>query len=435
MGAIFKVFSGLFILLALFFGAVLTWLIVSLEPVPVVKGWKDSTPSIERAEHWIAQVKSDVDSNKLFRVEINDQDLRSLIFYWSSRLNQAGQEWVKIYGADTAFTDDKLVVKVSTKIQLDQPRFMNVELVFSGHEGVPSWDSVMMGSVTLAGEWISWVWTEVVYPALPENRARLWKTVTGAVKRFDILPDKAVLVYRSNKELRETLKAQAEELVLGDKEEKAAIELYLSVLAAAASQHSLSDIPMSYLLRTMVGLAVSRSEQASAVDENRRMIRAFAIQVADDSVRSLLGPGIKPRFMDRPIILRGRFDLTQHFLVSAALALTLDEQTALNIGISKEKADARAGGSGFSFSDLTANMAGIRFATALTGSEEQARLAQQFLLQNRGEQTFMPEVAWLPQGLTTEAHSDLVRHPLYPAMLDRIIKRLQSLPLLLAVGE
>ena len=435
MRIILKLFYGLLILLALFFGAILTWLFISFKPVPAVQGWKDSTPSIERAEQWIDQVQSDMESNKLFRAEIDGRDLRSLIFYWSSRLNKLGQGRVKVYGADTAFTDDKLAVTLSTQFQLDQPRFINFEVVFSGHEGVPRWDYLRLGSVTLAGEWISWVWTELVFPLIPQKRASLWKTVTGAVKRFDIFPDKAVLVYRSNKELRETLKAQAEELVIGDKEEKAAIELYLSVLSAAAAQNSLSDIPMAYLLRTMVGLAIARSEQGSAVDENRRMIRAFAIQVADASVRPLLGPGIKPRSMDRPIVLRGRFDLTQHFLVSAALALSLDEQTALNIGVSKEKADAKAGGSGFSFSDLIADMAGIRFATALTGSEEQARLAQRFLLQNRGEQIFMPEITWLPQGLTTAAYTDLMRHPLYPAMLDKMVKRLENLPLLIAVGE
>ena len=67
--------------------------------------------------------------------------------------------------------------------------------------------------------------------------------------------------------------------------------------------------------------------------------------------------------------------------------------------------------------------------------KSQARQAQQFLLQNRGEQVFMPDVAWLPQGLTTAAYSDLVRHPLYPAMLDRIVQRLHALPLLVAVDD
>lgn len=435
MGFIFKVLYGLVIVSAFFFGSLATWFFISLEATPAVQGWKGSTPSIERAEHWIAQVQSDLDSNKLFRVDINEQDLRSLIFYWSNRLNQLGQGKVKIHGADAVFTGDKLVVRLSTRIALQQPGYINFELVFSDHEGLPRWDYFMMGDVAVPGELVAWVWRKQILPVLPPKRAMLWKTVTGAIKQFDILPDRAVLVYRSNRELREALKSQAMELVLGDKKEQETIELYLNVLAAAASQHTVSELPMSQLLRALVGLAIARSEQGSAVDENRRMIRAFAIQVADSSVRSLLGPGIKPQPLDRPIILRGRFDLAQHFLVSAALALTLDEQTALNIGISKEKADAKAGGSGFSFSDLTADMAGIRFASALTGNEAQARQAQQFLMNHRGEHVFMPEVAWLPQGLTTAAYTDLIRHPLYPVMLDRIIQRLRILPLLVAIDD
>lgn len=429
MKFIFKSILGLLTLLASIVVGFVLWLFLSLKPTPSVQGWQNSSPSLSQAEQWIGQVQADLDSNKLFRLEITTSDLQSLIYYWSNRLNALGADKFQVHGAASSFTGDKLLIRISVKSNLVEPRYINAEFMFSAHEGKPVWDYFKMIGVTLSGNTMSWMWQKQILPLLPSKRAQLWKTITGAVKDFEILPDRAVLVYRSNKELREQIKTQAMEWVVGDKEEVEAIELYLSVLRAAASQYSVSELSLSKLMRTLVGLAKSRSVNSSAVDENRRMIRAFAIQVADASVRSLLAPGVTPRSLGRPIILRGRFDLTQHFLISASLALILDEQTALDIGVSKELSDAKAGGSGFSFSDLAADMAGIRFATALTESEQRARWAQDYLLANSGEQVLMPKVAWLPQGLTTTAYSDLVRHPLYPAMLDRIIKSLNAVPL------
>jgi hypothetical protein len=70
--------------------------------------------------------------------------------------------------------------------------------------------------------------------------------------------------------------------------------------------------------------------------------------------------------------LHGRHDLAQHFSVSAALSAAMGEQAAESAGLLKEMLDAR-GGSGFSFADLSADLAGIAFARRLL--EKPDRLA------------------------------------------------------------
>ncbi len=77
--------------------------------------------------------------------------------------------------------------------------------------------------------------------------------------------------------------------------------------------------------------------------------------------------------------LRGRADALQHFAVSAALAALLGEPAALSAGIEKECLDAagkdRGQGSGFSFADLAAGLAGIAWASGIlekTQSREQS---------------------------------------------------------------
>ncbi|MBI5365567.1 MAG: hypothetical protein HZA54_00910 [Planctomycetes bacterium] len=102
--------------------------------------------------------------------------------------------------------------------------------------------------------------------------------------------------------------------------------------------------------------------------------------------------------------LRGRSDWVLHFLVSAALAVTAGENAARLAGIQKEMGDMRglsAGrGSGFSFGDLCANEAGIRFARWLAADPERtaARLgpwSERFAVAD-----FFPDARDLPENLT-----------------------------------
>jgi hypothetical protein len=98
--------------------------------------------------------------------------------------------------------------------------------------------------------------------------------------------------------------------------------------------------------------------------------------------------------------LRGRTDLLLHFAVSAALAATSGPGPAEFAGILKERNDMKPGGTGFSFADLMADLAGIRFA-AWVKADAKARLphlAKEF----RGADA-CPDPKGEPEGLTEEA--------------------------------
>jgi hypothetical protein len=60
--------------------------------------------------------------------------------------------------------------------------------------------------------------------------------------------------------------------------------------------------------------------------------------------------------------MQRRHDSAQHFGVSAALVAIAGPEAARAAGVVKELSDSRQGGSGFSFADLCADMAGVRFA-------------------------------------------------------------------------
>ena len=102
--------------------------------------------------------------------------------------------------------------------------------------------------------------------------------------------------------------------------------------------------------------------------------------------------------------MHGRRDLAQHFAVSAALAVLVGPQAAEQVGVAKEISDSR-GGSGFSFSDLLADIAGIEFASAIvTGRLPLSRVESGFFAQD-----FLPDVIAFQGSHSLEGFFEAVR--------------------------
>jgi hypothetical protein len=94
--------------------------------------------------------------------------------------------------------------------------------------------------------------------------------------------------------------------------------------------------------------------------------------------------------------VHGRHDLCQHFAVSGALTAVAGPKAAETAGLLKEVLDARPGGSGFSFADLSADFAGVAFAQELLRSPRRlADVARSFAVAD-----FAAPPAGLPEGLS-----------------------------------
>jgi hypothetical protein len=93
--------------------------------------------------------------------------------------------------------------------------------------------------------------------------------------------------------------------------------------------------------------------------------------------------------------MRGRGDLAQHFAVSCTLTALIGPGTAEVTGIVKELNDSR-GSSGFSFVDLSADMAGVAFATYVgEGKIPLSRVAESFAAED-----YLPEGRELREGIS-----------------------------------
>jgi hypothetical protein len=124
--------------------------------------------------------------------------------------------------------------------------------------------------------------------------------------------------------------------------------------------------------------------------------------------------------------LLGRRDLAEHFFVSVYLTTVLGDEAAHAAALSKELLEAQSG-SGFSFADLAASRAGVRFAEGIL----EKRVPFGMLPQVFTIDAFMPSVDGLPEKLPArefETQFGNAEHPKFREQLAEIDRRILALP-------
>jgi hypothetical protein len=125
--------------------------------------------------------------------------------------------------------------------------------------------------------------------------------------------------------------------------------------------------------------------------------------------------------------VRFRRDLCQHFAISAALTAIEGTARAEALGLAKEVADmTKKGGSGFDFSDLVGDFAGVEFANlVLANGEKLNTIRQKFVVAD-----YVPEVEDLADGLTEARFNALygsTSDKRFTDAVDSVRKRVKAL--------
>ena len=200
---------------------------------------------------------------------------------------------------------------------------------------------------------------------------------------------------------------------------------------------TLADTPQPavHFIRLTMKRAAQRSTPENAAEHNRAAILALAIFIGHHRVANFVGDvqpdadkALKPL---TPPLLRGRNDLARHFLISAALKVLSEQGVTLAIGEFKELMDRAMGGSGYSFVDLTADMAGIEFARVATSPVHAVRV-QQLLSDMHDDDVIMPPVDGLAEGLSKDQFIEQFERVDSDAYLQEVAKikaRLANVPL------
>lgn len=221
----------------------------------------------------------------------------------------------------------------------------------------------------------------------------------------------------------------------GDNSLEIRISYYLGFLMNVQSIPKSNNTSLSAYIRELMLEAQIQSQPDTAHLENEAAILALAIYAGSSRFANFVGlapPLAKDvlygDFMPK---LAKRTDLSQHFIFSAAIKLLSDQGVTVAIGEFKELMDRVVSGSGYSFVDLAADKAGVKFADYLTDPDT-AKAGQSNLSIASNESVFFPQVMDLPEGLKTDAFKQTfktVDSPEYQAMIDEIKGRVARLPL------
>jgi len=351
---------------------------------------------------------------QLRSLSLSERDIDLLVHH-------AARRWL---GADTRIRLQPGRLFLQASVAAPRGRWLNIELVLRQAAILPAVDSLRVGRLPVP--------SLLAMPLLRAFAARQGVQADALllavdwIERVTLAPGRMVVSYRIDPDtvsrLRGALVAPADQQRLRAYNERLAL-LTRGVEGQARS--------VAAVLPPLFALAAERSaDGGDALAENRAALLTLTF-FANDRPLGLVVPAAYhwPRPQPLTLTLRQRQDFALHFLISAVIAAEAGTPLADAVGLWKELADARRGGSGFSFNDLAADRAGTRFGELAVRDPVrlQARIAA-----GVGDVDLMPEPGDLPQHLPQAefiARYGGVGGAGYSRMLAEIEARIDALPL------
>lgn len=261
------------------------------------------------------------------------------------------------------------------------------------------------------------------------RRDETYASLADAFSRMRFDENQATLDYRWHPELLTRLERKSAELLIAP-EDQARMLAYAEQLDTLLKRHPHgSTVPLASVIAPL--FAHAQKNGGDVAEENRAALTALAAYVGGISLSRLL-KGDSQSIRRAPSVLlslHGRRDFAEHFLISAALTVNGGSRLANAIGLIKEEEDANKG-SGFSFTDLAFDRAGVQLGVRATG--DAAAQVQQRLAMARNDADLLPNFRDLPEFMP-QAEFDRrfgpVGSPRYQKVIDRIDARLAAHPL------
>ncbi|MCB1735574.1 MAG: hypothetical protein H6981_02690 [Gammaproteobacteria bacterium] len=258
--------------------------------------------------------------------------------------------------------------------------------------------------------------------------------VLEAINGYRITEQYAMVMYQWEPDLVKRLEGRGKGALIPDAD-KRAIAAYAKRAAEISRDPYLDNsVPLIRFLQPMFKLAEDRTQRGGdPILENRALVTAMSFYVNGTNVARLIGVPVETIGEAAPheLTLRSRHDFAQHFLTSAVITVAGGDKLADAIGLFKEVDDSH-GGTGFSFNDIAADRAGVRFGEMAVRSAEEAKRLQSVFADGPWESDFMPEVDDLPEFLSAERFKqeyERIGSVRYNAVVDKIEARIAKLKL------
>ena len=388
-----KLFYLTLFLITLSIVAILTVLYLSVEDKAMVASDQ------RMAEIDIEKIKRIIQSNKPAAVMSGKKiKLRLTSAEANQILALASKEYLPKINAVSEFPDNRLKLKLSYRLP-DNPagRFLNISVMLKLYYGKYfTIEALKIGKVVVP---------EMLLPYMQPLIKDFVKKYYGGyfvlwkhIKRIDIYNSVLTINYKITRNNFERVRRLARQILVSDKMRER-IKIYSKEMTRLSDELGTDAQSIMNFMRPVFKLAERRSLAGnSAIEENRVAILTLAAFNIGKNPLSYVSD-IEIKKPERIILtLKGREDLAKHYLLSAAITALLDTKWSSAIGLNKELQDAD-GGSGFSFVDLMADMAGNKLA-AVMQSERRAGIVQARIVKMMSEDDIMGNIEQLQEGLS-----------------------------------
>lgn len=415
----------LLLILLLIIGLIVGLFVASVEEQPLVVATSATQVNdAESVKELIEQIKLSVKDRTLDQqIPLSENQLNSLVGFLQ-RAKEQFQGQVNI---------TPLASSISASYQLpNNPvgRYVNFSALIHPGQGLQL-SEVRLGSIVLPGRetlrtlvWLADWWTN-------SSIASQFVEQIDSIRMFQ---GNMIIAMRPLDTFLRNLKDLKREIG-ADTDLSIATAHYLRFLADLDVGKERVSQSLARYIQPLFAEALSRSTFDNADEENEAAIMALATYAGHHRFASFVGdvqPQPKriaaPRKMPT---LMNRADLSQHFIFSAAIKVLSEQGLTAAIGEFKELMDRGEGGSGYSFVDLAADHAGVKFAQIAT-DEDSAFAMQRLLAQSGNEEPFFPDMQSLPENIDKASFTQRFKQvdsPEYKMLLIEIDRRIALLPI------
>lgn len=381
--------------------------------------WSLTRNDIVRAKkilHEGAKTKPD----EIATIELSHADLNLAANYL---LNRYSKSAVQI-----SLKENKLKFVVTTTLPQNRlGKYLNITFRLGNEENsqLPTITKFKAGKLLIPAKIAGFIINTVIEHSALNNYFIL---ATRPIQGVKIEPEKIIITYVSNSETLITARN-----VLTRTDNRPAQSIYQQKIADIIATHDPNwRLSLADLLKPLFEMAYRRSTLDNAIEENRLVIMSVNDYVNKKAAKQFLPSANSPAKGKQYVaFLYKRSDLAQHFVGSAALTASANDQVAKVVGEDKELNDAQRG-SGFSFVDLAADKAGTRFGEIATASPESARKLQRAMSQITDYTDFMPDPRDLPEKMNEadfKSRYGSIHSEAYQELSNKIDARIAEIPL------
>ncbi len=396
-----KIIIKLLLLLSfiMFFIAPVALFVLSIEKIPLINEHQNlSYDNMNRVKKIIEKAKpSQMRRKQTKKFTISEPDLNLVASYG---INQG-------FKVENLFTQIQLSenhIKLQSTYRLPSTPmgdYLNVIVGFKAQGPKIEIENVKIGRVIIPGVIIKPVILLIDRLLMDYGFYQDVKVNSDAIKNISVQKKLLTVLYEWDPKAIANLQESGKYLLISD-EHQDRLLVYYDHLARIVKPYKGKKISIARILQPMFEFAAGQSTISNnPIMENKALIQVLAIYSTNNRINDFIRKERQGK-INRPVrvtmILKGRNDLTKHYLVSAGISVSAGSAIANFIGLAKEVDDSD-GGSGFSFADLAADKAGVSFGELAIASTNNALLLQKKMSGPLKESYFMPAIDRLPEGI------------------------------------